>query len=388
METLSADDLHHRLRLIRCNLPAPAVQQLLQQFSSAQAIFAASGEQLEACGLNESQISRLQQPHSEGIQRDLSWLENENHGILFYDSEAYPAPLKGIEHAPYGLFYIGDIDYLRQPQLAMVGSRTATAAGRQTARDFAHHLSSAGISITSGLAHGIDAASHEGALKGMAGTVAVVANGLHTIYPKSNTGLAQAISQNGCIISESPVGTDPHKGLFPRRNRIISGLAMGTLVVEAAVNSGSLITSRHAMEQGREVFAIPGSIHNPLSKGCHQLIKQGAKLVESASDILEELFPLVNSASIRHTSATESTASSANDTPAVQQNSHETLDPGYHILLKHMEFEPVGIDELVQRSQLEAAEIASMLLILELQGLVTSHKGLYSRMAEPPANQG
>jgi len=200
----------------------------------------------------------------------------------------------------------------------------------------------------------------------------VVANGLHTIYPKSNTQLAEAISRNGCLISESSVGTDPHKGLFPRRNRIISGLSIGTLVVEAAVNSGSLITSRHAMEQGREVFAIPGSIHNPLAKGCHQLIKSGAKLVETASDILEELLPLVNSGSIRHTSHLETD-------PLPEENTSEELDPAYQSLLKHMEFEPAGIDQLVERSNFKASEIASMLLILELQGRVVSQNGLYSR---------
>lgn len=244
------------------------------------------------------------------------------------------------------------------------------------AGDFAEHLSQAGITITSGLAYGIDAASHEGALNGIAGTVAVVANGLHTIYPRANTSLAQQISQHGCIVSECPVGTEPHKGLFPRRNRIISGLSIGTLVVEAALKSGSLITSRHAMEQGREVFAIPGSIHNPLSKGCHSLIKSGAKLVESAADILEEVFPLVNSTSIRHTSAPEREPVSEAE---AETTGLAELDLSYQTLLQQMEFEPVAIDELVIRCNLGVSEIASMLLILELQGHVVSQNGLYSR---------
>lgn len=261
----------------------------------------------------------------------------------------------------------------------MVGSRSPTAAGKQIAEDFARHLSGAGLTITSGLAHGIDAASHRGALKGIAGSVAVVANGLHTIYPKANTKLAEAISENGCLITESAVGTEPHKGLFPRRNRIISGLSIGTLVTEAAINSGSLITTRHAMEQGREVFAIPGSIHNPLTKGCHKLIKSGAKLVETASDILEELFPLVNSSSIRHTIDPDTGQSNT-------YNSNDGLDSSYQTLLKHMEFEPAGIDELVERSNLNVSEIASMLLILELQGLIVSQNGLYSRTTNMSAN--
>ena len=369
-------ELPHRLRLLRCNLPQDSLHSLLECFASASTIFDASTSQLAACGLNPQQIERLQQPYEADIERDLAWLEKPNHGILFQDSEHYPPPLLQIDNPPFALFYIGDADYLSQPQLAMVGSRTPTASGKQIAEDFAEHLSQAGITITSGLAYGIDTASPEGALKGIAGSVAVVANGLHTIYPKSNTALAQRISQNGCIVSECPIGSAAHKGMFPQRNRIISGLSVGTLVVEAALKSGSLITSRHAMEQGREVFAIPGSIHNPLAKGCHRLIKSGAKLVESAADILEEVFPLVNSDSIRHTSAAESTPET---TDSIETEAHTELDPAYQTLLKHMEFEPVAIDQLVERSNLNVSEIASMLLILELQGQVISQNGLYSR---------
>jgi len=372
MEALSMDDLHSRLRLVHCNLPPQTLQQLLEQFGSSQAILNVSKNKLEQCGLNTEQINRIQLADTYPIERDLAWLENKTHGVLFYDDPAFPPQLLQLDDAPYALFYIGDIEYLQQPQLAMVGSRTPSATGKQIAESFAQHLSDAGITITSGLAHGIDAACHSGALRGIAGSVAVVANGLHTIYPKANTSLAEAISKAGCIISESPVGTEPHKGLFPRRNRIISGLSVGTLVVEAAVNSGSLITTRHAMEQGREVFAIPGSIHNPLARGCHSLIKSGAKLVESASDILEELFPLVNSLPIRHTSA-------ANDKQSNADFIDSELDPSYQTLLKHMEFEPVSIDDLVERSSLNVSEIASMLLILELQGQVVSQNGLYSR---------
>jgi len=374
MEATPKDnDLHNRLKLVRCNLPPAALHLILNQFSSAGVVFDASENQLESVGLTIPQIKRIHELDSKEIERDLAWLDRTDHGILFYDDPAFPQQLLEISDPPYALFYIGDIDYLQQTQLAMVGSRTPTAAGKQIAENFAHHLSDAGLTITSGLAHGIDAASHHGALKGIAGTVAVVANGLHTIYPKANTKLAEAVSQNGCLITESPVGIEPHKGLFPRRNRIISGLSLGTLVVEAAVNSGSLITTRHAVEQGREIFAIPGSIHNPLAKGCHSLIKSGAKLVETASDILEELLPLVNSSSIRHTSAAE-TSTSSSEKPV------DELDSSYQTLLKHMEYEPVSIDELVERSSMSAPEIASMLLILELQGHVVSKSGLYSRV--------
>ncbi len=371
MEAISTDELEHRLRLIHCKLPVNTNIELLDQYTRITALFNTPTALLRET-LSDAHISRIQQFNEHDISRDLSWLDKPGHGVLFIDDPRYPDQLRQISEPPFALFYIGDIDYLSQPQLAMVGSRSATSAGCKNAEEFAEHLSNAGITITSGLAHGIDAASHTGAVRGLAGSIAVVANGLHTIYPRANTRLAAQISENGCIISESPVGTEPHKYLFPMRNRIISGLSVGTLVVEAAPKSGSLITSRHAIEQSREVFAIPGSIHNPLARGCHQLIKSGAKLVESADDILEELIPLVNSGSIRHTSAPEASENQSSEA------THE-LDPAYQILLKHMEFEPVAIDELVERSNLGASEIASMLLILELQGQVVSQKGLYSR---------
>ncbi|VAW68866.1 Rossmann fold nucleotide-binding protein Smf possibly involved in DNA uptake [hydrothermal vent metagenome] len=391
MDALSSDELNNRLRLVRCNLPPRTLFQLLEKLLCCEAIFSATQAQLQACALNPAQIKRIQAAGSDAdserdLQRDRAWLNSHNHGILFYDRPGYPPQLLEISDPPYALFYIGDTDYLLQPQLAMVGSRTPTAAGTQTAENFAQHLSAKGITITSGLAHGIDAASHRGALKGIGGSIAVVANGLHTIYPKANTQLAEAISNNGCIISESAVGISPQKSLFPRRNRIISGLSMGTLVTEAAINSGSLITTRHAMEQGKEIFAIPGSIHNPLAKGCHRLIKAGAKLVETAEDILEELFPLVNSSSISHTSGSEPEQPSENNAPKQAENTQEELDNSYHILLKTMEYEPVAIDDLVERSNLSVSEIASMLLILELQGEVVSQNGLYSRTANNRAS--
>jgi len=375
MSRTSTDELSDRLRLVRCMLPPHTVFSLLDTLNTAASVLGASQQQLEKLGLSPAQIDRIQQSDAAPIERDLAWLDKPGHGILFHDEPGYPKQLLEISDPPYALFYIGDIEYLKQPQLAMVGSRSPSAIGIQIAEDFAQHLSQAGLTITSGLAHGIDAASHRGALKGIAGSVAVVANGLHTIYPKNNTRLAEEISRNGCIISESAVGTDPHKGLFPRRNRIISGLSIGTLVTEAAVNSGSLITTKHAMEQGREVFAIPGSIHNPLTKGCHQLIRSGAKLVETASDILEELIPLVNLSPISHTSAPETGSTEENPTG-------NELDSSYITLLKHMSYEPVGIDELVERSNLSVSEIASMLLILELQGQVVSQNGLYTRTSD------
>jgi len=263
----------------------------------------------------------------------------------------------------------GDPDYLSQPHLAIVGSRTPTAAGRNAARDFAQHLSNAGITITSGLAHGIDAASHEGALQGIAGTIALVAHGLDIVYPAANQQLALDITQAGAVVSEVPIGTLPARGLFPQRNRIISGLSIGTLVVEAALKSGSLITAKQAIEQNKEIFAIPGSIHNPLARGCHQLIRQGAKLVETADDILEELGC--------HLKTPVSSENFTQNNKEIQNDSPQTLDPDHQKLLKCLSYEPASIDELVNRSAFSAAEIASMLLIMELEGTVSSQDGRY-----------
>lgn len=363
------NDLPARLALIRSNLTTNKLFELLDQYGSATAITHESESNLADHGLSKNIIQRIKAPDIEAIDKDLAWAEHANHHIICIEDEAYPERLKNIDQPPYLLFAAGDLDYLKQPQLAMVGSRTPTAAGKRTAFEFAKHLSASGLTITSGLARGIDAHCHQGAVGEIAGTVAVVANGLNQVYPSSNTRLAQEIVKNGCIISESPLGTAPHKGLFPKRNRIISGLSLGTLVVEAAVNSGTLITTRHAMEQGREVFAIPGSIHNPLSKGCHSLIRQGAKLVETAEDIIEELLPLVNLVASSHTSAL-----------IEQPEQQSTLDPAYLSLLETMEFEPISIDELTEKTSFDTAEIASMLLILELQGQVVSENGQYSRI--------
>jgi DNA processing protein len=253
----------------------------------------------------------------------------------------------------------------------MVGSRNATASGERTAREFAHHLANAGITITSGLASGIDAACHEGALQGLAGTVALVAHGLDKIYPASHHRLAREITQHGAIVSEMPIGTEPQRGLFPRRNRIISGLSLGTLVVEAALRSGSLITARHAMEQGREVFAIPGSIHNPLARGCHSLIRQGAKLVETAGDILEELAPHLN---------LPEQPRKPDKSQHTETQPHTELDPDHQKLLKCLDFEPRPIDSIVTCSGFSAAEVASMLLILELEGSIVCKSGRYTRV--------
>ncbi len=320
-------------------------------------------------GLKAETVRAILDPAKALIEPDLEWLQQDSHHVITFHDARYPELLKAIPAPPPVLFVRGDPDFLQLPQLAMVGSRTPTASGRKTAMEFARHLSQAGITITSGLARGIDAACHQGALEGIAGTVALVAHGLDIVYPAEHRRLAEDITQNGAIVSEHPIGTAPLKAYFPRRNRIISGLSLGTLVVEAALKSGSLITAKHALEQGREVFAIPGSIHNPLARGCHQLIRQGAKLVETANDIIEEL-----SARLPGEIPCQSEAERANQPT-------QALDPDHQKLLKCLAYEPVPIDELVNRSGFAAAEVASMLLILELEGRVVSESGLYTRVA-------
>ncbi len=223
------------------------------------------------------------------VQTGLDWLAVPENYLIPWGDPAYPAQLRELADAPAWLYVKGDPDWLARPMLAIVGSRHATPQGLRDARAFAAALSQAGLTIVSGLALGVDAAAHEGGLEGLASSVAVVATGLDRVYPAGNRELAHRLAAGGAIVSEFPLGTAPKRGHFPRRNRLISGLALGVLVVEAATESGSLITARLAGEQGRDVFAMPGSIHSPLSRGCHRLIKQGAKLVESATDILEEL---------------------------------------------------------------------------------------------------
>ena len=249
------------------------------------------------------------------------------------------------------------------PQLAIVGSRNPTPGGRETAGAFARHLAGCGLTITSGLARGIDAAGHRGALAGGGATIAVCGTGADRVYPKNHESLADEIAARGALVSEFPLGTPPGRQNFPRRNRIISGLSLGTLVVEAARQSGSLITAHAALDQGREIFAIPGSVHNPLARGCHQLIRDGAKLVETAADILEELKILARL--VAENPATE---------PGHADTSTER-DPDYQRLLAAIAHDVVPVDVLVERTGLTADAVSSMLLILELQGEVESAPG-------------
>ncbi len=321
---------------------------------------------LVARGLPAAAAAWLAVPNLAEIAADRRWLQVAGGSLILCTSEHYPPLLGEIPTAPVALYLRGDAGVLLSAQLAVVGSRNPTASGGRTARDFALYLARAGLTITSGLAVGIDAAAHAGALAAPGRTIGVQGCGLDQIYPPEHAALAQGIlAQGGALLSEFPPGTPPRRENFPRRNRLISGLSLGTLVVEAARQSGSLITARLATAQGREVFAIPGSIHNPLSRGCHELIRQGAKLVESATDILSELqIPY----------AKQSLADGANDVSA-GAGRPLGLDKDYEILLDALGFEPASIDQLVERTGLPSSNLASMLLILELEGRVGPHAG-------------
>jgi DNA processing protein len=303
------------------------------------------------------------------VDQDLAWMNGKDHHIITQCDASYPPLLKETHGAPPVLFVQGNIKLLSRPQIAIVGSRNPTPIGCENAMKFAHHFSSIGFTVTSGLAIGIDGAAHKGALSGVGNTVAVLGNGLDTIYPAMHCTLAhEIIEKGGALVSEFPIGTPPAHAHFPRRNRIISGLSVGVLVIEATLNSGSLITAKAALDQGREVFAIPGSIHNALAKGCHALIRQGAKLVETAEDVSEELAEILKYV-IR---SKEDLAKK----PAIEKN----LDVAEEALLSQVGYDSTPVDAVVMRSGLTAKAVSIMLLELELKGLVTSVPGGYARL--------
>jgi DNA processing protein len=333
---------------------------LLRAFGTPGAAAGASRPAIGAVAGRDVADALAAGPPPDLLAGTLEWLREDAHHLIALGDDAYPAPLLQIADPPTLLYALGDTSILERPAVAVVGSRNATQQGVQDAREFARMLSGHGFAVASGLALGIDAAAHRGGLAGPSSTVAVVGTGLDRVYPAANRDLAREIAARGLLLSEFPLGTPPLAANFPRRNRIISGLARGVLVVEAALASGSLTTARFALEQGREVFAIPGSIHSPLSKGCHSLLKQGAKLVESAEDILVELGVAAQSPA----TAPEPAA----DDPLLQALGHS----------------PASLDALCLRLGTPAGVIAAELTRLELAGRVERLPGgLYRQLAVP-----
>lgn len=343
------------------------LQQCIAYFGDlTQALQASRSDWQQADIVSAAQLERLFDPQlSKWTDDTLSWGQQPQQSLVAFGSAEYPSMLADIADPPILLAVRGSVALLNDPQLAIVGSRHASRQGVATAEDFAQHLSEQGLGIASGLALGIDTAAHQGGLRGLGKTIAVVATGLDRIYPAANKALAYRIVEEGAMVSELPLGSKPLAYHFPKRNRIISGLSVGTLVVEAALRSGSLVTARMALEQGREVFAVPGSINNPQAKGCHQLIKQGAKLVESGQDVLEELAMQIEShwgpgqVSLGLEAHSQTQTDSSSKKPSVAKG-----------LLAFIEFDPIGLDELVVVSKMPVSEIQSQLTLLELSGEV------------------
>ena len=350
---------------------AARLRRALMRFGSLLDAYRSAPAAWRELGISDAAIQWLKLPDRARIERDLRWVEAADHHLLTCNDADFPPLLQRIPGAPAALFVHGDPLVLWHPQLAIVGSRHASPAGLALARDFAATLARLGITITSGMADGIDGAAHTAALDAGGKSVAVLGTGVDQVYPRKHGKLAARLQQQGALVSEFPLQTAAAPEHFPRRNRIISGLSLGTLVVEAGLQSGSLITARLAAEQGREVFAIPGSVHNPMARGCHRLIRDGAKLVENVDDLLEELAPLAGELAqdLRHRLAQLQTldtsqASARTRTACAEINAESGR------FLAAMGFDAVDIDTLIERSGLTAAAISSMLTSLELDGRV------------------
>ena len=377
--------------------------------------------------LSEGVAGRLRDPDWQGVESDLRWLSKPCRSLVWLGHGNYPRLLAQVPDPPPVLFVKGDPEALQWPMVAIVGSRNASTTGREVAHEFARTLGASGVGVVSGLALGIDGAAHRGALRSAAPTVAVCAQGLDRVYPAIHEELAEAISASGALVSEFPVGTVPSRSNFPRRNRLISGLSMGVLVVEASRRSGALITARQAIEQGRDVFAVPGSIRNPLARGCHELIRAGAKLVECVEDVLEEITgfletkpeagigrepsaegadwpagtgpaspgricggPATPSARIRGSAPAAQPIEAfvempgENRAPAPPRDPEGTttpLDENARRVLESLGFEANTVDLMVARLGLTAETLSSILLALELDGYVRSTAdGSYERV--------
>ncbi|OED37463.1 DNA protecting protein DprA [Chromatiales bacterium (ex Bugula neritina AB1)] len=376
------------------------LHKLLDGLGSADAIVGTSDSKLISIGIPAKVVNALRNVDQERISADLQWMEGgDDRYIIPLDSVLYPGQLKEIADPPVALYVRGDPEVIQTPQLAIVGSRKPTHSAEKHAYNFAREIAGSGITITSGLAYGIDGCAHRGALKAEGFTIAVTATGLDRVYPARHQSLAQEIATEGAIISEFPIGTNPLPAYFPRRNRIITGLSYGTLVVEASLKSGTLTTAGHATEQSREVFAIPGNIDNPQARGCHALLRAGATLVETSADILTQLAPLLpgsltlagdtdNALASTELSQTQSgkttsaepseieisaDAGTVSDPAGISQSSKKPV-PAQQ-LLDLFEFEPQSLDDIVMRSGQDIVTVTNRTLDLELEGWILAVAG-------------
>ncbi|ASL02297.1 DNA-processing protein DprA [Xanthomonas citri] len=376
----TAPDLRALLILLLAGGRSPPRRKLLTSYGSASEMLAAGAGAWRAAGCDEVQAALLQSPDPHALEAALRWCEQPGHHLIGWRDPDYPALLRHIANPPMALFVDGNPDVLWHPGVAVVGSRAATAGGRDHTRAFASSLACAGLSIVSGMAAGVDAIAHEAALAKHDGiTVAVVGTGVDVAYPERHQDLRDRIAERGAVVSEYLPGTAPVAAHFPARNRIIAGLALGTLVVEAAMRSGALITARLTAEAGREVFALPGSLHNPLARGCHHLIRQGATLAQEPAQVIEGLGQL----SGQLASALRERLAAPTELPGKATTSAgpgpARSDPDYQRLWQALGHDPTPMDSLVQRTGLTAATLSSMLLIMELEGDVVTEHGRYTR---------
>lgn len=364
------------LRLLASAAPAGALRRLLDSHGSAAATLAAGARDWASHGLDADTCNAIRHPDAETMARGEAWLDGPDRQLIGWRSNDYPPLLRRISGPPAMLFVAGDAGLLWRPSVAVVGSRAATAGGRANAAAFATALAGAGLCVASGLAAGIDAAAHIATLEANGATLAVLGTGPDVAYPLRHRPLLERMALEGAVVSEHLPGTQPLRQHFPSRNRILAGLSLGTVVIEAAERSGALITARLAADVGREVFALPGSIHNPMARGCHRLIREGATLVETPAEVLAVLGPLAAdlARALRGELGAPIHPSETPPDPAFLS------DPDYNRLWQALGHDPTGMDELVERSGLTTAELSSMLLALELEGRVAAEHGRYCRI--------
>ena len=366
-------DASSLLILLRSGAAAAALRALLDGFGSAEAAMAGGPRAWRESALAADCCAAIKDPDEIRLEADLEWLDQPNHHLIGWHSPDYPALLRTSVHPPAALFVLGDPDLLWHPQVAVVGSRRPTAGGRDNARQFARAFGQAGLAVTSGLADGIDTAAHLGAMESSR-TVAVLGTGPDICYPPGNAPLMATIAATGAVVTEHPPGTPGMRQHFPSRNRLIAGLALATVVIEAAVRSGALITARMAADAGREVFALPGSIHNPMARGCHRLIRQGAGLAETPGEVIETLAPLASNLAV----ALRGRLAAAENRPAGPgaQAADASQERAVWQALGH---DPVNLDQLSQRTGLTVGPLSAMLLAMELDGKISAEHGRYSR---------
>jgi len=388
---MHTDDIDALLLLAAAGGPAAPRKTLLDSGHSPATALRKGVAFWRACRLSDAQVSALQNPDQATLERAKRWLAEPNHHLVGWSDPDYAPLLRRSPNAPFALFIAGDPALLWHPAVAVVGSRAATPGGRDNAAIFARAIANAGFVVASGLAAGVDAAAHEAALNAGGLTIAVLGTGADVPYPRSHAALHARIEEAGAVASEHLPGTGARAEHFPSRNRILAGLSLGTLVIEAAERSGALITARQAAEAGREVFAVPGSIHNPLARGCHRLIRDGAALVETAEELIALLASTAQELAgdlrrrlgdptlIVRPTCQASVPSGTDDLLRASGPGGPTQDADYQKLWKALGHDPTGMDQLVERTGLTPAELSSMLLLMELDGRVTAQHGRYHR---------